>query len=201
MKAWLWLALPALALGACHKTQTSAGGGGGGGGGTGEAPAGDANAPIVLETPAPVVTPAPVIHAPAYLTKASANHLFEIETSRAILKTTAKADMRAYAETVLHDHEEAAQRLQQAAQAAGMTLPPPTLPSDRQAQLHGLQTSSGIAADHLYYDDQRSAQVEALAIHKSYAVDGDNVPLRAAAAQSANIAQRHLAALGRVKRD
>lgn len=172
-----------------------------GGGGAGNDAAGGANMPIVTTTPAPVITPAPVVNAPAYLAKTAANDLFAMETSRAVLATTGNADLRRFAETVLHAHEQSAQAVALAAKNAQIALPRPVLPSDRQQQLDGLKSTSGHDADRLYRDDQRSNLVEAVAIHKSYAADGDVMPLRQAAAGIAPVMQEMIDALGHIELD
>ena len=187
-RLWLTMSTMALAVSACHPQPA--------------VPAADGSEPaaIVVQTPAPVVTPGPVVNAKAYLAKAGAADLFEIETSQAILKTTTKPDIKAFAQMMIETHEKSRDAVMQAARSAGMAPPPPSLPADRQQQLDGIKAATGEAADKLYLDDQLSIHVEALAIHKSYAADGDNPALRAQAAKIAPMVQQHSDALSRIKR-
>lgn len=179
-----------LALSACHKAPPV------------PAPAdGSVPAETLVQSPAPVVTPAPVVNAQTYLMKAGTADLFEVESSRAILKTTARKDVIAFARTMIESHQHAWNQVTQAAREAGVKPPAAALTPERQQQLNAIKAAPGLDADKLYLDDQRAILVAEFAVHKSYGADGDNAALRPLAARLAMTIEHQMNALGRIKRE
>ena len=145
-------------------------------------------------------TLAPTPPAPAFLMFAGAGDLYEIESSRVVLETTANAGLRQFAEMMVTHHSKTAEDAAAAARAAGLQPPPPMLDAPKAAMVEALRGFTGVERDRLYLVQQQMAHKEGLGLQKTYAESGDTPQLRAAAAAAIPIVERHLAALERLMR-
>jgi putative membrane protein len=92
---------------------------------------------------------------------------------------------------LVDDHIGATERLREAIGTAADAEPSP-LDSAQQAKLRELQASQEPEFNHLFLDIQKAANQEALALHRGYATGGNDAALRFAAAEFAELAQKHL---------
>lgn len=141
---------------------------------------------------------APGSDAATYLTKAGAGDLFEIESSRAILKTTQNPQIKNFAQMMIKDHEASTTILRKAARSADLNVPKPQLRPDQQQSLDSIKAAKGEAADKIYLGAQRDGHAAALILHKTYAANGSSEPLKTAAGQIAPVVEQHIAALDKL---
>jgi putative membrane protein len=85
----------------------------------------------------------------AFVTKAAASGMFEVEASRLAASRAASADVKALAATILEDHLQAHKGLQQISLAHNYPLPE-TLSDAQSAQVKRLSSLSGAAFDSAY---------------------------------------------------
>jgi putative membrane protein len=141
---------------------------------------------------------APGTDASTYLAKAGAGDLFEIDSSRAVLKTTQDPQVKSFAQMMIKDHEASTAMLKKAARGADINVPAPRLTTDQQQSLDAIKAATGKDADKIYLDAQRQGHAAALALHKSYAANGNSQPLKAAAAQIVPVVEHHAAMLDKM---
>lgn len=201
MKKLIWLVLPAVALSACQKSPDV----------TSEvassSEAGDASSvtpqdgvPTLSATSASSddANAMPGNDAATYLAKAGAGDLFEIESSRAILKATQDPQVKAFAQMMIKDHDASSTLLKKTAKAADIAVPAPQLQPAQQQSLDAISAAKGKDADKIYLDAQRDGHAAALVLHKTYAANGNNEGLKAAAAQIVPVVQHHIAMLDKM---
>lgn len=182
-----WIVAPALvlALAGCDKKPAA------------EDPSGDK---VTMEAP-DIKLPAAITQpddARSYLDKAAAGDSFEIQSSQAILKTTANKDIKDFAKMMITAHEKSTKDLKAAADKIKLAAGSPTLTTEQQSNLDKLAAARGTDADKMYLDMQRDAHKYALDLHKHYASDGDTPSLKAVAATIAPVVQSHLDALDKL---
>lgn len=206
MKKVLWfvlpaLAMPAFALSACHKDNEAA----------------LTSASDSMTSDASSVTPgdgvpalsvdsaasdtadaAPGTDATTYLAKAGAGDLFEIESSRAILKTTQNPQIKSFAEMMIKDHESSTAMLKKAAKSESINAPTPKLTADQQQTLDSIKAAKGADADKIYLGAQREGHGAALSLHKTYAANGNSAALKDAAAKIVPVVQHHITMLDKI---
>jgi putative membrane protein len=198
MKNLVWLVLPALALSACQKAtdQTAS-----------SSSASDASS-VTPQDGMPTMSASsnaseeanatPGKDPGTYLAKAGAGDLFEIESSRAILKTTEDPQVKTFAQMMIKDHEASTTLLKKTAKAADIAVAAPQLQPAQQQSLDAIKAAKGKDADKIYLDAQRDGHAAALMLHKTYAADGNNEELKAAAAQIVPVVQQHITMLDKI---
>jgi len=149
-------------------------------------------------TPAATLSPTPP--AADFLMFAGAGDLYEIESSRAVLETTANPAIRRFAQMMIDHHTRTTQDAASAARAAGFDPLPPTLDAPKAAMVAALREFSGVERDRLYLVQQQMAHKEALGLQKTYAETGDTPQLRNAARATVPIVEAHLAEIERLMR-
>jgi putative membrane protein len=154
-----------------------------------------AAAPAVAQDAAspPAVAPADLT-ASQFVQTAVVSNAFELETSRAVLAATSDAEVRAFAETMIRDHEQAAQDLVAAAAAAGVEPPAPYLDRRHADMLATLSGADPSTVDDAYVEMQVEAHAEAIALFSAYAERPD--PLGTFAAETLPRLEAHAAAAG-----
>lgn len=171
--------VPALALAACDKPAVVT-----------TEPADDM---AVTTTPAESGVPAAaaVVDTADYLARAAAGDRFEIDSSKAILEKTGNADVKAFANMMIADHQKSSDELKAAARKAGLDVPPASLDPDQQGQIDAIRKTSGADADRVYLNAQRTAHAMALSLHTDYAANGTVPDLKATAGRIATVVQQH----------
>lgn len=171
--------VPALALAACDKPAVVT-----------TEPADDM---AVTTTPAESGVPAAaaVVDTADYLARAAAGDRFEIDSSKAILAKTGNADVKAFANMLIADHQKSSDELKAAARKAGLSVLPVSLDPDQQGQIDAIRKTSGAEADRVYLNAQRTAHAMALSLHTDYAANGTVPDLKATAGRVAAVVQQH----------
>jgi putative membrane protein len=130
--------------------------------------------------------------APAFVMKAGASDLYEIQSSRLALQKASGARVRQFAQMMIDHHTKTTQQVSAAARSAGMNPPPPALEPHQARMIAELQPLSGAAFDTAYLRQQRVAHDMALKLHSTYAERGDQAALRKAASGAVPIVRRHI---------
>jgi putative membrane protein len=133
--------------------------------------------------------PAPA--AMEFVRMAGASDLYEIQSSQLVMQTTQNDEVRDFAQMMIDHHTMTTQTVMRAAQAAGMTPPPPALDQRKSDMIRQLQAAQGMARDNLYIQQQVMAHQEALTLHTSYSRNGDTAELKTAAGTAVPIVARH----------
>lgn len=128
----------------------------------------------------------------AYLARAAASDLFEIQSSQVALKKSKRPDVREMANMLIKDHTNSTAQLTAAARSAGIAPPAPRLMPDQTQMMRRLQSASGAAFDRIYLQQQIPAHQKALALHQNYARNGDVPALRTVAGQIVPVVTKHL---------
>ena len=130
--------------------------------------------------------------APDYVMMAGASDLFEIQSSQVALQKTQNAEIRAFAQMMIDHHTQTSAEVMAAAKAAGLNPAPPALPADKQQKIAMLQSTAAAGFDAAYMREQLAGHSEALALHQSYAANGDAAPLKRVASKAVPIVETHL---------
>ncbi len=148
------------------------------------------------EAPMPavaVVDPNDPLFAPGYIAMAASGDLFEIQSGEMAHPRAHSPAVHNFATMLTADHTRSTQILTAAAQAGGVTPPPPAMLPQHQALLSQLNSAgSGPAFDIAFRDIQIQAHQQSLMLHQNYAANGDVPALRQAAAQIVPVVQGHL---------
>lgn len=140
--------------------------------------------------------------ADSYVTKAGAGDLFEKTSSQLILRTTKDAKVRSFATMMVQDHGKSTAMVKAAAAKSKVKLAPPQMTPAQQARIAALTKAMGDARDRLYWEQQKAAHAEALALHQGYAASGTSEPLKTAAAKIVPVVKHHMDMLnGTVRHD
>ena len=117
---------------------------------------------------------------------------YELAAAQCALAQSRNAQVRAFAERMIADHEHMERALLDAAKAAGLEPPHPHVGGDQMRFLAGLQSLRGDEFDREYGRQQMLAHTSALTMMSSYAAKGSDPNLRRMAASAAPIVERHL---------
>ena len=129
--------------------------------------------------------------AKTYVMKAGASDLFEIEASK--LETgSSNPQIADFAQKMITDHTKSTADVMAAAQADGVTAPPPMLTPKQKSMIDELKRTSGKNRDTVYEKQQIQAHLMTLAFQKEYAMSGDKPNLKAAAGNIVPVVQSHL---------
>lgn len=127
-----------------------------------------------------------------YLAKAGASDLYEQTASKLVLETSKDQKVRSFATMMVNDHSKSTAMLKTAAAKAQVKPMPPKLSADQQAKVAALTKATGTARDTLYWEQQKAAHAQALALHQSYAQSGGVPSLKAAAGDIVPVVQHHI---------
>lgn len=121
---------------------------------------------------------------------AASGGMFEIESSQAILKDgTQNADVKAFAEQMIKDHEKAAAELKAAAAKSDVPVPATLAPKDAM-RLKNLTDAKGDKTA-VYVREQREAHADAVTLHRAYAESGTDANLKAYAQKVVPTLEEH----------
>lgn len=148
-------------------------------------------APAVAQMPPPME--AAMRQAMPYLFRAGESDVFEITSSQVALMRSRNPAVRQFATMLIDHHTRTTNLALAAAKSAGITPPPPVLDAQKQAMITALLAAAPAEFDRVYLGQQVPAHQAALALHSSYAQNGDAGPLRATAQGAVPIVQSHLA--------
>jgi putative membrane protein len=144
---------------------------------------------------APMTSEAAPVTAAAYVAKAGASDLYEIQSSQLAAQQAASPEVKSFAKMMITHHTMTTKQVTTAARASGLAPQPPMLEPMQADMIAQLQPLSGAAFDSAYVAQQKTAHAMALNLHQTYATSGDKRPLQAAAKKAVPIVKRHIAKL------
>lgn len=128
-----------------------------------------------------------------YAAMAAASDMYEIESSKLAEQKAQNADVKAFAQMLVKDHEKATADLKTAAGKAQPAITvTPKLNAEQQANMDALRNASGAEFDRLYLQQQVPAHEKALAMLQGYAASGDVAALKEHASKVAPVVEKHL---------
>ena len=139
----------------------------------------------------PVAASAIALPAKTYVMKAGASDMFEMESSK-LVQNSSDPKVASFAQMMIADHTKSTSDVMSAAQADGMSPPPPMMTPKQKAMIDSLKRTNGEKRDLLYKKDQVLAHQETLAFQKEYAMSGDKPNLKMAAGKIVPVVQSHL---------
>jgi len=126
----------------------------------------------------------------SFAAAAASSNMFEIQSSQFALEQKPSADVRAFANQMIHDHTIAGEKMLAAAQKDGIKPPTALAPKD-EAQLKQLQAVPRASFEAAYVSAQTKAHDEAVALFESFAQNGQESALRAFAADTLPTLKQH----------
>lgn len=132
-----------------------------------------------------------------FLFHAGMGDVYEITSSQVALMKSQTPAVRDFAEMMIAHHTDTTNGALAAAMRAGVTPPPPVLDQRHQALITTLMNAEGAQFDRTYWQQQLQSHEATLALMQGYAANGDTAELRAAAAATIPVVQRHLAEVRR----
>lgn len=143
---------------------------------------------LALATPAM----AQVMPAADYVKTAGASDLYERQSSQVVLETTTNPAIRSFATMMISHHAKSTADVKAAAARAKVKAAPPKLTPMQAELIAELRAETGAARDATYVAQQKASHNQALAVQQAYAMDGQAVPLKAAAANIVPVVQSHI---------
>jgi putative membrane protein len=126
-----------------------------------------------------------------FVTNAAIGDMYEIESSRLAEKQSKSADLKKFAAQMIKDHTMSSAELKKAAAGVEGATIPTAMDERRQGMIDNLK-QAGDKFDEVYHAQQTAAHSENVALHRTYAENGDNVALKALAAKHLPIIEGHL---------
>ena len=183
-------AITALSLSACNKPKETEGA---------ATPAEQAATPDANPA-ATIPTPSNEAKAPDFVAKAAASDMFEIQAAKLAQTRSANAEVKKFAAMMIADHTKSTDALKKAIADSGQTIAPPaTLPDDLKGKLDDLTKADAKDFDANYMDNQVDAHQNTLDVLQRYAQDGDVAQIKAFAAATAPVVQKHLDEARRIR--
>lgn len=131
----------------------------------------------------------------AFVQNAARGDMFEIASSKYVLKHSQNDGVRAAAERMVADHTTMTHQLRSALRSK--ETPPLAVPDDigerRKSLLEHLQAAPADRLDETYVDQQVLAHKETIDLLEGYAANGSNSQLRSVALSAVPVEHRHLA--------
>jgi len=124
---------------------------------------------------------------------------YEIQAAHLAIAQSRNASIRAFAQSMIDAHMGTSADIETATRASGLPTPPPAMSSDQAALLAGLQGLRGADFDKAYINQQVLVHTQALAVETSYAAEGGDARLRAAARGAVPLIQHHLEMAQQIK--
>lgn len=134
-----------------------------------------------------------VTTAAEFANMAAASDQFEIRSSQLAATQASSAAVKDYAAMLVREHAQSTAELKAAAaQGPPAVTPTPVMNAEQTANLDALGKARGAAFDTLYAQIQVPAHQNALAMLQGYAARGDQAALKAFAAKTAPVVEKHL---------
>ena len=146
------------------------------------------SAPAIAQMPmAPTTT-----RAMPFLMMAAESDIFEITSSQIAVMKSQNPQVRAYASMLIDHHTMTTNVALRQAKAAGIVPPPAVLQADKRDMITQLMDATPADFDRVYLAQQIPAHEQGLALHTTYARNGDTPQLRTAATGAVPFVTRHL---------
>lgn len=135
----------------------------------------------------------PTPDAQDFVNLAARSDAFEIAAAKLASANATSAEVKAFAVQMIKAHSESAAKIKAAAgKARPAVMLNPDLTAGQKKDLDELRQKKGAAFDEEYIDGQVDAHEDALALMRSYAADGTDAALKAAAGEIAPVVEGHL---------
>ena len=127
-----------------------------------------------------------------YVSNAAEGDIYEVQAADIATSRSKNPAVKELAAMIKKDHSKAAQEMMEAVRSAqGVTIPA-KLDERRQGFLDNLKQAPADQFDRVWITQQEAAHEESLTLHRTYADAGDNAALKAHAAKTAPIIEKHL---------
>jgi putative membrane protein len=130
----------------------------------------------------------------AFVAKVSQGGMYEVALGKVAADKGAQQDVKDQGNTEAHDHELVGTKLKSVAESAGISFPG-ELNADFKARLSKISALSGAKFDAAYIEDMKTIHAGDGAAFQKESKDGTNPDLKAFAAETYNIVQRHIGEL------
>lgn len=127
-----------------------------------------------------------------YVMKAGAGDLFEVQSSKLVLQSSANPALKTFAQEMVKDHTKSTMDVKAAALKAKLHPAAPHLSAEQSSDLAALRAAKGADRDTLYVTQQKAAHQEALMLHQDESTNGRATPLKAAATKIVPVVQHHI---------
>lgn len=142
--------------------------------------------------------------AAAFVESAALGDMYEIAAGKVALQHARSEQVKEAARMMVEDHATSTEKLRAAMQRSETPdLPgiPDSIDARRKSLLDHLQAAPADAFDTTYIDQQVLSHKETVDLMTGYRDEGDDAALRAYAAETAPVVERHLAHVERLKAD
>lgn len=133
----------------------------------------------------------------AFADRAASSNAFELASSELALERARSPEVRSFAEKMIADHTDAAEKMRAAAGEDGLILSDVIMP-DHQAQLDSLASVEAADFDAAYLGAQLAAHTEAVMLFEGFAGQGRDSTLERLAAALLPTLQMHFAEVSRL---
>lgn len=127
-----------------------------------------------------------------YVMKAGAGDLYEMQSSKLVMRSTTNADLKTFAQEMVTDHTKSTAMVKAAAMKSKLHPAPPKLTAEQSSNMAALRAAKGMERDTLYISQQKAAHQDALMVQQDEANNGTSVPLKMAAAKIVPTVQHHI---------
>nr|WP_315459350.1 DUF4142 domain-containing protein [uncultured Sphingorhabdus sp.] len=134
----------------------------------------------------------------SFVAKAGAADLWEVNSSKAALAKSQRADVKKFAQMMVDHHTRTTEKLKSAAASGNIQPSSPQLDAMQQRMLDDINSAQSGTIDAVYLQHQLTAHQAALALHQNYAANGDNDALKKAANEMVGVIKGHIAELQRI---
>jgi putative membrane protein len=158
------------------------------------------SAPVLAQTSTGTMTAADVgvspldgIDAPTYVKMAADSDMYEIKSSQLALRKAQRDDVKAFARQMVTDHTQTTKSLMAALNNSDRKIakPPMRMSAENEANLKLLQKAPKGSFDTMYLTQQVAAHQKAWSLHKGYATNGTDAPLKQVAGTAVPIIEQH----------
>ena len=140
--------------------------------------------------------------ADGFVNAATIANTYEIEAGKIAEQRAKSAQVKAFAKMMVTDHTKLGDEMKSTLATANANVTPPTdLDERRKGMLDNLRQAGDSDFDLAYLHQQLAAHLETLELMKGYADHGDNPALKALAAKTAPVIQKHLDEVKRIGGD
>ena len=134
------------------------------------------------------------VSATDYVKMAADSDNYEIQSSRVALRKSKRADVKSFAQQMITDHMMTSKALMATLRNPDRTIAKPTmtLSADNTSKIALLKKAPKASFDDLYLQQQLQAHQTAWSLHKGFATDGTDPPLKQVASTAVPVIERHL---------
>lgn len=118
--------------------------------------------------------------------------MVEVNLGQLVQTAGSAANVKAYGQELVTDHNQDFGQLSAAAQQAGLTVPTAIDSAHNKAMIDPFQKLQGKAFDHKYVQEMIAGHTKAIAVYKKEADDAQNASIKTYAQAALAVLQKHL---------